>query len=60
MGLACAAFISYSHATDHALGPVAAALARAVRRRFCADSPPIPETEWRQYLPDIPYDPPCA
>ncbi|MDT7784170.1 MAG: hypothetical protein QOF58_2589 [Pseudonocardiales bacterium] len=28
--------------------------------KLCADSPPIPETEWRQYLPDIPYDPPCA
>ncbi|WP_112261516.1 TIR domain-containing protein [Lentzea terrae] len=28
--------------------------------RLCADSPRIPETEWRQYLPDIPYDPPCA
>ncbi|MFD9702869.1 hypothetical protein [Lentzea sp. NPDC059081] len=28
--------------------------------RLCADSPAIPETVWRQYLPDIPYDPPCA
>ncbi|MEV6237336.1 hypothetical protein [Lentzea sp. NPDC051838] len=28
--------------------------------KLCADSPAIPETEWRQYLPDIPYDPPCA
>ncbi|MEU0882319.1 hypothetical protein ABZ345_27220 [Lentzea sp. NPDC005914] len=28
--------------------------------KLCADSPPIPETVWRQYLPDIPYDPPCA
>jgi WD40 repeat protein len=28
--------------------------------RLCADSSRIPETEWRQYLPDIPYDPPCA
>ncbi|HUQ56630.1 hypothetical protein [Lentzea sp.] len=28
--------------------------------RLCGDSPAIPETVWRQYLPDIPYDPPCA
>ncbi|GGU44746.1 toll/interleukin-1 receptor domain-containing protein [Lentzea flava] len=28
--------------------------------RLCADTRPMPETEWRQYLPDIPYDPPCA
>lgn len=28
--------------------------------RLCADSPAIPEAEWRQYLPDDPYDPPCA
>ncbi|MDX8035473.1 TIR domain-containing protein [Lentzea sp. BCCO 10_0856] len=28
--------------------------------RLCTDSSRIPETEWRQYLPDVPYDPPCA
>ncbi|MCP2241693.1 toll/interleukin-1 receptor domain-containing protein [Lentzea aerocolonigenes] len=28
--------------------------------RLCADSPAITEAEWRQYLPDDPYDPPCA
>ncbi|MGW6935443.1 WD40 domain-containing protein [Lentzea sp. NPDC054927] len=28
--------------------------------KLCADSPAIPETVWRQYLPDTPYDPPCA
>jgi hypothetical protein len=28
--------------------------------RLCAESEPIPESEWRQYLPDVPYDPPCA
>ncbi|MFD5825487.1 hypothetical protein [Lentzea sp. NPDC060358] len=28
--------------------------------KLCADSPAIPETVWRQYLPDVPYDPPCA
>ncbi|MFC3897791.1 TIR domain-containing protein [Lentzea rhizosphaerae] len=28
--------------------------------RLCEESEPIPESEWRQYLPDVPYDPPCA
>ncbi|MEU6786664.1 helix-turn-helix domain-containing protein [Nonomuraea angiospora] len=29
-------------------------------RRICALAfPPITPAEWRQYLPDVPYDPPC-
>ncbi len=27
--------------------------------RLCAESRPFSETEWRQYLPDLAYDPPC-
>lgn len=33
--------------------------ARAVAQ-LCADSRPITENEWQQYLPDDTYDPPCA
>lgn len=32
----------------------------AVLGRLCAESEPITESQWRQYLPDRPYDPPCA
>ncbi|MEV7787478.1 TIR domain-containing protein [Streptomyces sp. NPDC088106] len=32
----------------------------AVLGRLCAESEPITESQWRQYLPDRSYDPPCA
>ncbi|MFA3877724.1 toll/interleukin-1 receptor domain-containing protein [Streptomyces sp. MMCC 100] len=32
----------------------------AVLGRLCAESGPITESQWKQYLPDRPYDPPCA
>lgn len=32
----------------------------AVLGRLCAESEPITESQWKQYLPDRPYDPPCA
>ncbi|MGX9884490.1 TIR domain-containing protein [Streptomyces sp. NPDC002276] len=31
-----------------------------ILRRLCAESPRITRDQWRQYLPDRPYDPPCA
>ncbi|MFF2124282.1 WD40 repeat domain-containing protein [Streptomyces olivochromogenes] len=31
-----------------------------ILRELCAQSVPITEPEWKQYLPDRPYDPPCA
>jgi WD40 repeat protein len=34
--------------------------AGAVLRRLCAESTPITASQWKQYLPDRPYDPPCA
>jgi WD40 repeat protein len=34
--------------------------ADAILQRLCAESTPLTETEWKQYLPDRPYDPPCA
>ncbi|MBB5123589.1 WD40 repeat domain-containing protein [Streptomyces griseoloalbus] len=32
----------------------------AVLQRLCAESAPLTETQWKQYFPDRPYDPPCA
>ncbi|MFI2409891.1 hypothetical protein [Streptomyces sp. NPDC018947] len=32
----------------------------AVLGRLCAESVPLTESEWKQYLPDHAYDPPCA
>ncbi|WP_324785173.1 TIR domain-containing protein [Streptomyces sp. H51] len=32
----------------------------AILRQLCAESVPITEPQWKQYLPDRPYDPPCA
>jgi WD40 repeat protein len=33
----------------------------AVAHRICATTgAAVTRTEWRQYLPDRPYDPPCA
>ncbi|MBW5485459.1 toll/interleukin-1 receptor domain-containing protein [Streptomyces bambusae] len=32
----------------------------AILRRLCAESPRITREQWDQYLPDHPYDPPCA
>ncbi|NBE53343.1 TIR domain-containing protein, partial [Streptomyces boluensis] len=29
-------------------------------RELCADSASITESQWKQYLPERPYDPPCA
>lgn len=34
--------------------------ADAVLGRLCAESVPITESQWKQYLPDRPYDPPCV
>ncbi|NBE50120.1 TIR domain-containing protein [Streptomyces boluensis] len=34
--------------------------ATPIVRRLCAESRPITRDEWAQYLPDRPYDPPCA
>jgi WD40 repeat protein len=31
-----------------------------ILQRLCAQSPQITRTQWTQYLPDEPYDPPCA
>jgi WD40 repeat protein len=31
-----------------------------ILQRLCAQSPRITPAQWRQYLPDRPYDPPCA
>lgn len=31
-----------------------------ILRRLCAESPRITSDQWMQYLPDRPYDPPCA
>jgi WD40 repeat protein len=31
-----------------------------ILQRLCAESPRITPAQWRQYLPDRPYDPPCA
>ncbi|MFE7273173.1 TIR domain-containing protein [Streptomyces sp. NPDC057623] len=31
-----------------------------ILRRLCAESPRITRNQWMQYLPDRPYDPPCA
>ncbi|MEU9356274.1 TIR domain-containing protein [Streptomyces griseoloalbus] len=31
-----------------------------ILQRLCAESPRITRTQWTQYLPDRPYDPPCA
>lgn len=31
-----------------------------ILQRLCAESPRITESQWKQYLPDRPYDPPCA
>jgi WD40 repeat protein len=31
-----------------------------ILQRLCVQSPPITRTQWTQYLPDRPYDPPCA
>ncbi|WP_324785171.1 toll/interleukin-1 receptor domain-containing protein [Streptomyces sp. H51] len=31
-----------------------------ILRRLCAESPRISPDQWTQYLPDRPYDPPCA
>jgi WD40 repeat protein len=31
-----------------------------ILQRLCAQSPAISPAQWRQYLPDQPYDPPCA
>jgi WD40 repeat protein len=31
-----------------------------ILRRLCAESRPITRDQWTQYLPDRPYDPPCA
>jgi WD40 repeat protein len=32
----------------------------ALLRQLCADSATITEGQWSEYLPDLPYDPPCA
>ncbi|MDI3404101.1 WD40 repeat domain-containing protein [Streptomyces cavernicola] len=32
----------------------------AILQWLCAESPPITREQWAQYLPDRPYDPPCA
>ncbi|MFF4763736.1 TIR domain-containing protein [Streptomyces sp. NPDC001292] len=32
----------------------------ALLRQLCAESAPITESQWKQYLPDRSYDPPCA
>jgi WD40 repeat protein len=29
-------------------------------RQLCADSAAMTESQWSEYLPDLPYDPPCA
>jgi WD40 repeat protein len=31
-----------------------------VLEQFCAESAPISRADWDRYLPDLPYDPPCA
>ncbi|MGY5074575.1 TIR domain-containing protein [Streptomyces griseus] len=31
-----------------------------VLQQLCAQSAPITEAQWKEYLPDRPYDPPCA
>ncbi|MBQ0996296.1 toll/interleukin-1 receptor domain-containing protein [Streptomyces sp. RK62] len=31
-----------------------------IQQRLCAQSEPITREQWAQYLPDRPYDPPCA
>ncbi|MGW4159955.1 TIR domain-containing protein [Streptomyces sp. NPDC004788] len=31
-----------------------------ILQRLCAESPRITREQWTQYLPDRPYDPPCA
>ncbi|MFI9780743.1 WD40 repeat domain-containing protein [Streptomyces sp. NPDC051956] len=33
---------------------------KAILQRLCAESPRITRNQWSQYLPDRPYDPPCA
>lgn len=33
---------------------------KAILQRLCAESPRITRAQWSQYLPDRPYDPPCA
>ncbi|WP_254667995.1 toll/interleukin-1 receptor domain-containing protein [Streptomyces griseus] len=33
---------------------------KAILQRLCAESPRITPDQWSQYLPDRPYDPPCA
>jgi WD40 repeat protein len=32
----------------------------AIAGRLCADARNLSPAEWRYYLPDLPYDPPCA
>jgi WD40 repeat protein len=32
----------------------------ALLRQLCADSATITEGQWSEYLPDLPYDPPCG
>ncbi|MFF3032035.1 toll/interleukin-1 receptor domain-containing protein [Streptomyces rubiginosohelvolus] len=31
-----------------------------ILQQLCAQSAPITEAQWKEYLPDRPYDPPCA
>jgi WD40 repeat protein len=31
----------------------------SVTTRICQTTPTITQTEWNQYLPDLPYQPPC-
>ena len=33
---------------------------RGILQRLCAESPAITPADWNRYLPNLPYDPPCA